>query len=396
MKYRLLRHIFLIIFVFGCVSAFCQSQEQEEKGFILFEPNLSNELADKNQANILDKLANEIKSLNLSNAQIYIKGYAAFAQNDIDPVKLSKDRAAFIINELEKRGVSRSLFSEPVGYGSIDYWGDNSTEELQKPNRRVRVLWDDPVKQAKIENTIPEKKAEEKTNVPQKVKRSFDYKKLLKILLIILIIIIIIALILLIGYYFAPIASAVGNIVNFFIKIINKIISTIFKTASKLPNFKPPVKNPYTYGGKGSGKYINGLRKNVSYRAGEGNYKYTTDRLGRIDSFYAKKIKITERPVRNHQWREIPGKTIKDDSGHLIADRLGGSEELKNLVAQNKNVNRGAYKSMENKVFNQAKAGKDVSMRGRVQYRGDSMRPDSIGVNTVADGKSNSYIFKNP
>jgi hypothetical protein len=46
------------------------------------------------------------------------------------------------MEELQKRGVSRELFSDPVGYGAVYLWGNNETENNRKLNRRVRVLLD--------------------------------------------------------------------------------------------------------------------------------------------------------------------------------------------------------------------------------------------------------------
>jgi len=128
---------FLAIFIVS--SSF--GNDPEEIGFLLFQPNLSNRFVNGEQANLeLDNLANTILSKNLTSGQIYVHGYAAIAQNDIDPMELSQDRAKFIMQELETRGVSSFLFSNPVAFGSVNFWGDNSNEYNRQQNRRARVL----------------------------------------------------------------------------------------------------------------------------------------------------------------------------------------------------------------------------------------------------------------
>ena len=134
----------LVFFVFCCFFSFGDTGDQaEEIDFLLFLPNSSNQFANEEQAVIqLDNLAKYLTDRDLYSGQIYVIGYAAAAQNDIEPIGLSRDRALFVINELQKRGVSSDLFSEPAAYGSVDLWGSNASEEDRSPNRRVRVMLD--------------------------------------------------------------------------------------------------------------------------------------------------------------------------------------------------------------------------------------------------------------
>jgi hypothetical protein len=71
-----------------------------------------------------------------------VYGYSAAFANDTDATDISMDRAIFVINELQKRGVSGDFFSDPVAYGAVDLWGGNTDEENRGPNRRVRILLD--------------------------------------------------------------------------------------------------------------------------------------------------------------------------------------------------------------------------------------------------------------
>ena len=135
--------LIFILFVLCGVSIFGSNNKQEEVDFLLFMPNSGSRFVNEEQASVqLDNLARYLSNKDLTPGQIMVYGYAAFAQNDIGSVDLSKERAFFVINELRKRGVSKDLFSEPVGYGSVYLWGNNANEDDRKFNRRVRILLD--------------------------------------------------------------------------------------------------------------------------------------------------------------------------------------------------------------------------------------------------------------
>ena len=134
------------LFVFLGFWAFGDTEKQEEIDYLLFLPDSGNLFVNEEQAMVqLDNLAKYLKSRELIPGQIYVYGYAAFAENDIEPINLSRDRALWVINELQKRGIPQNLFSAPVGHGSVDLWGSNTDEEGRSPNRRVRVVLDDKV-----------------------------------------------------------------------------------------------------------------------------------------------------------------------------------------------------------------------------------------------------------
>jgi len=137
------RYFLFIFFILCGILIFGDSDMQEEVDFLLFSPNSSNRFENEEQAFIqLDNLARYLSNKYLVPGQIIVYGYAAFAQNDVGSVELSKERALFVINELHKRGISEDLFSDPVGYGSVYLWGNNANENDRKYNRRVRVLLD--------------------------------------------------------------------------------------------------------------------------------------------------------------------------------------------------------------------------------------------------------------
>jgi len=117
--------------------------EQEEIAFLLFLPNSSNEFIDEELAMLyLDKLAWYLLDMNLTPGQIHVHGYAATAKNNIEPMDLSMNRALFLLEELQERGVPAALFSDAVAHGEVDTWGNNLTEEGRNLNRRVRILLD--------------------------------------------------------------------------------------------------------------------------------------------------------------------------------------------------------------------------------------------------------------
>ena len=133
----------VLLFIFLVFPVF---SEQTEIAFFLFMPNSSNRFINEGQARInLDNAARNLLARNLSQGQIHVGGYAADARNDIDPVELSRNRALFVIQELQNRGVPQYVFSSPTAYGSVDLWGNNLNERQRSQNRRVIILLDNTV-----------------------------------------------------------------------------------------------------------------------------------------------------------------------------------------------------------------------------------------------------------
>lgn len=68
-------------------------------------------------------------------------------------------------------------------------------------------------------------------------------------------------------------------------------------------------------------------------------------------------LKLEENPTRDASAQKNAGNDLRrggehdwgaDDGGHLIGARFGGETGEENLTAQNRNLNRGAYKRVEN------------------------------------------------
>ena len=132
----------MLIFAFFGLLVFGDTEEQEID-FLLFLPNSSNRFVDEDREMIhLDNLARYLLSRDLAPGQIHVHGYAAAVKNDVEAVELSRDRAFFVINELERRGLPSILFSEPAAHGEVDLWGSNISEGERNPNRRVRIMLD--------------------------------------------------------------------------------------------------------------------------------------------------------------------------------------------------------------------------------------------------------------
>ena len=125
---------------------FGDAGEQKEVGFLLFMPNSGNRFVNEDKAMIrLDNMANYLMSRSLSPGQIKVYGYTAIVANDIESTDLSRDRALYVINELQKRGLGGDLFAEPIACGAVDLWDSNTDEGDRSLNRRVRVLVDDAI-----------------------------------------------------------------------------------------------------------------------------------------------------------------------------------------------------------------------------------------------------------
>ena len=134
----------LLVLLGGMLTG--DSGVQEEIDYLLFSSDSATHFINEEQAMLhLDGIAKYLLDRKLDPGQISVFGYAAAAVNDIDPLVLSRDRALFVMSELQKRGVQRELFSDPVAYGAVDIWGTNADEEGWSQNRRVRIMVDGAV-----------------------------------------------------------------------------------------------------------------------------------------------------------------------------------------------------------------------------------------------------------
>ncbi|WP_301755177.1 two-partner secretion domain-containing protein [Pseudomonas aeruginosa] len=149
-------------------------------------------------------------------------------------------------------------------------------------------------------------------------------------------------------------------------------------------------------GSKGSWtKELNKPEPNTIYKV-DGNKTYQTDSLGRVEKVESN-LSLTKSD-RNTYQQCIAGKcgVSGDEGGHLIASIFNGPGEKLNLLPMNGNLNKGAWKSMENTWSSALKQGQMVSVKIEPVYSGSSVRPDRFTVRYSIDGGRPVIVdFKN-
>ena len=145
-------------------------------------------------------------------------------------------------------------------------------------------------------------------------------------------------------------------------------------------------------------KVNNELVPNCTYKLGK--YIYETDSLGRIV-----KVTFEQLESKNHKGyipivgslQEIAHGFQKagDDRGHLIGDRFNGDNSVANIVAMKLDLNRGAYKAMEDTWAEAIANGEIVSGTIELVYSGQSFRPDSLEVVYTIGKQLFTMLFEN-
>ncbi|MEZ7650584.1 DNA/RNA non-specific endonuclease, partial [Streptococcus sp. 27098_8_86] len=146
------------------------------------------------------------------------------------------------------------------------------------------------------------------------------------------------------------------------------------------------------------GSHFDGARKlkpNVRYQAGEHNYLYQTDELGRISEAYADNLQLKLHDGRLRHKGNTPDKLPDDHAGHIFGDLFGGSPELDNLLSQAKDVNLKEYRRLEREWMNALKNNKKVSVSVKIKYDGNSLRPSKFQVRYKIDRKTRIEIIRN-
>lgn len=140
--------------------------------------------------------------------------------------------------------------------------------------------------------------------------------------------------------------------------------------------------NPFLDNGK--------LKPNIKYAAGEHNYYYETDELGRICKCSADELKLKEHLGRLKHNPNTPGKLEGDHAGHLVADVFGGSPELDNLVSQAKDVNFKQYRDIERaweKALKKIPPDEITDLKIEIIYDGKNTRPTAFKIKYKINGK---------
>lgn len=155
-------------------------------------------------------------------------------------------------------------------------------------------------------------------------------------------------------------------------------------------------------GSKGSwNKALNGkLEPNHKYKVGE--HLYETDEHGRVNRVSGE-LDLTKRDRNTYQQGKsakeggIKDGVANDDGGHIIASALNGAGEQINYVPMDSNLNRGAWKQMENiwvKVL-KGPPSQDVKVDIEPVYEGESKRPVAFSVKYWIDGRYSTQYFRN-
>ena len=149
-------------------------------------------------------------------------------------------------------------------------------------------------------------------------------------------------------------------------------------------------------GGKGNWSHeLNNPKPNKVYHV-DGDKVYRTDSLSRpsqVEATLSPNVKD-----RNGYQQCKAGKCgmAGDEGGHLIASIFNGPGEKLNLLPMDGNLNKGAWKQMENTWAKALREGKEVKVNIQPSYVGDSVRPDKFYVEyTIDGGRPIAETFKN-
>lgn len=137
------------------------------------------------------------------------------------------------------------------------------------------------------------------------------------------------------------------------------------------------------------------LKPNVTYKAGEHDYFYTTNADGLIANARTDDLRLKTHEGRLEHNPNTYGKKQGDHAGHLFGDRFGGSPELDNLVSQAQKVNLSEYKILENQWAKALENGQKVSVNIDIHYDEGGVRPSSFDVTYMIDNVSYHKIISN-
>ena len=131
----------------------------------------------------------------------------------------------------------------------------------------------------------------------------------------------------------------------------------------------------------------------------QGEYNYSQDEHGK-NAFGSLELKTGTRDSKAQANAGGADRTYRDDGGHLIATRFNGDSGEHNLEAQDRNLNRGAYKHMENEWANSLADGDKVFVNIESYHSNKSERPDAfMGYQVIEhpDGKREweAFSFQN-
>ncbi|ELY4677668.1 hemagglutinin repeat-containing protein, partial [Cronobacter turicensis] len=142
-------------------------------------------------------------------------------------------------------------------------------------------------------------------------------------------------------------------------------------------------------------KELNNPLPNKTYKV-DGNKIYVTDNHGRVASVEADLSLLTKDRNKYQQCKAGKCGVSGDEGGHLIASIFGGLGEKLNIVPMNGNLNKGAWKQMENTWVTALKEGKQVKVKIDPVYSGSSVRPDKFTIQyQIGNNKPIRETFQN-
>lgn len=124
----------------------------------------------------------------------------------------------------------------------------------------------------------------------------------------------------------------------------------------------------------------------------KGEYTYSETELGKSA---CGQLTLSEGERNQYAQKTVGGEDRheNDDGGHLIGTRFGGSGEMENMDAQNSNLNRGGYKTLENQWANELKDENKVYVNVETYKSNSSDRPDCyVGYYITEDKEGNRKI----
>ncbi|QCT22664.1 hypothetical protein FEM41_11495 [Jejubacter calystegiae] len=142
-------------------------------------------------------------------------------------------------------------------------------------------------------------------------------------------------------------------------------------------------------------KALNKPEPNTVYKV-DGNKTYNIDAEGRTGS--AEATLAWTKNDRNTYQQCKAGKcgNSGDEGGHLIASIFNGPGEKINLLPMDGNLNKSAWKQMENTWANALKDGKLVNVKIEPSYTGSNKRPDSFTVTyQIGNDRPVREVFNN-
>ena len=118
-----------------------------------------------------------------------------------------------------------------------------------------------------------------------------------------------------------------------------------------------------------------------------GEYTYQSSQFGKTASG---SLDLTDNPQRDSAAQRAAGgadREAMDDGGHLIGARFKGASGSENLEAQNRDVNRGDYKRMENRWAEDLNEGNQVYVHVETYRPEGSERPEAYMGYSITENK---------